>query len=74
MQEKNNRDKSHFYVYCSVCAAMKIGKLRIRCSKCKSGAFTVDTDPKSWNDVLKPNKISGHCEQNDCPVKNYNLF
>lgn len=68
LTEKSDKAKPLFYVYCTVCSDLRTGKLRVRCSSCKSGAFTVDSDPKSWNDVLKPNKISGHCEQDDCTV------
>lgn len=68
LQEKSDRTKAQFYVYCNVCEDLRIGKLRVRCSSCKSGAIIVDTDPKSWIDVLKPKRISGHCEQDGCPV------
>ncbi len=67
--EENKDNKFPFYVYCNVCHDLRVGKLRVRCSKCKSGAITVDSDPKSWDDVLKPKKISGHCEQDDCAVR-----
>lgn len=69
--DKKNKTKAQFYVYCSTCNDLKMGKLRVRCSACKSGAITLDTDPKSWEDVLKPHKISGHCEQDDCTVGNF---
>ncbi|XP_054260838.1 E3 ubiquitin-protein ligase parkin-like isoform X1 [Macrosteles quadrilineatus] len=62
------RKRVHFYVYCaSPCGGVREGKLRVRCSSCKSGAFTVDSDPRCWEDVLKPLKISGHCEEEACP-------
>lgn len=38
------------------------GKLRVRCHFCKSGAFTVHSDPQSWNHVLEPKQITGTCE------------
>uniref|UniRef100_A0A1B6LBH9 E3 ubiquitin-protein ligase parkin n=1 Tax=Graphocephala atropunctata TaxID=36148 RepID=A0A1B6LBH9_9HEMI len=62
------RRRVHFYVYCAApCAGVREGKLRVRCSACKSGAFTVDSDPRCWPDVLTRHKISGHCEQEGCP-------
>lgn len=67
LQEKSDRTKAQFYVYCNVCEDLRIGKLRVRCSSCKSGAIIVDTDPKSWTDVLKLKRISGNCEQDGCP-------
>lgn len=68
------RKRIHFYVYCATsCGGMREGKLRVRCSTCKSGAFTVDSDPRCWPDVLEPRKISGHCEQEGCSVSIWNL-
>uniref|UniRef100_A0A1B6DYZ7 E3 ubiquitin-protein ligase parkin n=2 Tax=Clastoptera arizonana TaxID=38151 RepID=A0A1B6DYZ7_9HEMI len=62
-----DRKRIHFYVYCSSpCGGMREGKLRVRCSRCKSGAITVDADPRCWEDVLEPHRISGHCEQTNC--------
>lgn len=59
----------NFYVYCSLpCSGITVGKIRVRCFVCKSGAFTVDGDPKNWNDVLKPKRITGHCETSQCTV------
>lgn len=55
-----------FHVACSHCNGVKHGKLRVRCSECKSGAITVDRDPASWSDVLNPSVISGHCEEQGC--------
>uniref|UniRef100_A0A2S2P2U5 E3 ubiquitin-protein ligase parkin n=1 Tax=Schizaphis graminum TaxID=13262 RepID=A0A2S2P2U5_SCHGA len=65
--DDTKRAAVNFYVYCtSPCANTTVGKIRVRCFKCKSGAFTVDGDPKNWNDVLKPKRITGHCEINQC--------
>ncbi|XP_055607307.1 E3 ubiquitin-protein ligase parkin [Uranotaenia lowii] len=61
------RPKAHFFVYCSQCAKVCTGKLRVRCSICKSGAFTVHRDPACWDDVLKKKRITGHCENFDTP-------
>lgn len=57
--------KAHFFVYCSHCKKLCRGKLRVRCSKCKSGAFTVYADPECWDDVLKPSRIRGLCESKE---------
>ncbi|KAH1012799.1 E3 ubiquitin-protein ligase parkin [Dendroctonus ponderosae] len=54
--------KVHFFVYCPTCKDMKNGKLRVRCHFCKSGAFTVHSDPQSWTHVLEPKQITGTCE------------
>ncbi|XP_053687670.1 E3 ubiquitin-protein ligase parkin [Sabethes cyaneus] len=61
------RRKAHFFVYCSQCEKVCTGKLRVRCSICKSGAFTVHRDPACWDDVLKKKRITGHCENYDTP-------
>lgn len=54
--------KAQFFVYCSQCENLCAGKLRVRCSVCKGGAFTVHRDPENWEDVLKPKRITGHCD------------
>ncbi|XP_039284843.1 E3 ubiquitin-protein ligase parkin [Nilaparvata lugens] len=65
-EEKNSKN-THFYVYCSQpCKSVSVGKLRVRCASCHSGALTVDSDPSCWDDVLKDNRISAHCEENRC--------
>lgn len=72
--DDKKRAEVNFYVYCSLpCANITVGKIRVRCFKCKSGAFTVDGDPKNWSDVLKPNRITGHCEISQCTVRIYSL-
>ncbi|KAH8327610.1 hypothetical protein KR074_002853 [Drosophila pseudoananassae] len=60
--EERVRAKAHFFVHCSQCDKLCNGKLRVRCSLCKGGAFTVHRDPECWNDVLKSRRIPGHCE------------
>lgn len=68
--------KAHFFVYCSNCKKLCRGKLRVRCFKCKSGAFTVYKDPECWDDVLKALRIRGLCEGNEnvpCTDDNGNL-
>ncbi|XP_018572816.1 E3 ubiquitin-protein ligase parkin isoform X2 [Anoplophora glabripennis] len=56
------KPKVHFFVYCPTCKALKSGKIRVRCNFCKSGAFTVHSDPQNWNDVLESKQITGLCE------------
>ncbi|KAL1491165.1 hypothetical protein ABEB36_011805 [Hypothenemus hampei] len=60
--EKPLERKAHFYVYCPNCKGLKQGKLRVRCHFCKSGAFTVHSDPQDWSHVLQPKQITGTCE------------
>ncbi|XP_018333369.1 E3 ubiquitin-protein ligase parkin [Agrilus planipennis] len=60
--ESQHKTKAHFYVFCPTCKSLKTGKLRVRCHFCKIGAFTVHSDPQSWNDVLEPKRITGTCE------------
>lgn len=62
---EKERKKAHFYVFCSTCKSLKTGKLRVRCHFCKSGAFTVYSDPQNWDDVLKPKRITGWCENSE---------
>lgn len=57
--------KTRFFIYCSQCNDLRPGKLRVRCSLCKGGAFTVCKDPEGWDDVLKPSRIPGLCETNE---------
>lgn len=61
-EDKKERSKAHFFVYCSQCSKISTGKLRVRCNVCKGGAFTVHRDPENWDDVLKPKRITGQCE------------
>lgn len=61
---ENPQSKAHFYVYCPTCKTLKTGKLRVRCHFCKSGAFTVHSDPQNWSDVLEHKRITGTCENN----------
>lgn len=61
------RKRAHFYVYCAwPCKEMKLGKLRVRCASCRSGAFTVDRDPQCWDDVLEGRRITGDCQNDSC--------
>ncbi|XP_058984066.1 E3 ubiquitin-protein ligase parkin isoform X1 [Musca domestica] len=61
-EKDRERTKAHFFVHCSQCGKLCKGKLRVRCSLCKGGAFTVHRDPECWDDVLKTRRIRGHCE------------
>jgi len=51
------QSRSDFFVFCSECADLREGKLRVRCSKCLSGAFTVHRHPQGWEDVLIPSQV-----------------
>lgn len=63
----DDKKRAHFYIYCSKpCNNVEAGKLRVKCSLCSSGAVTVDRDPQSWQDVLKKNRITVHCENDYC--------
>lgn len=66
-ETERERKKAHFFVHCSQCKELCTGKLRVRCAVCKGGAFTVYRDPENWDDVLKPRRIQGHCENNPEP-------
>lgn len=62
---ERERSKAHFFIHCSQCNKLCPGKLRVRCSKCKGGAFTVHQDPECWDDVLKARRIRGCCESHE---------
>ncbi|XP_055911271.1 E3 ubiquitin-protein ligase parkin [Eupeodes corollae] len=64
-EENRERTRAHFFVHCSQCSKLCRGKLRVRCSLCKGGAFTVHRDPECWDDVLQPKRITGHCESKE---------
>lgn len=59
------KHKAQFFVHCSQCEDLCAGKLRVRCSVCSGGAFTVHRDPECWDDVLKGRRIRGHCESSE---------
>ncbi|XP_075212405.1 E3 ubiquitin-protein ligase parkin [Lycorma delicatula] len=64
---EGKQHRSNFYVYCGApCGMIRMGKLRVRCATCGSGALTVDSDPTCWDDVLKSHRISAHCEEENC--------
>ncbi|KAG8037633.1 hypothetical protein G9C98_005844 [Cotesia typhae] len=66
--------RAHFYIFCSVpCKSVEVGKLRVRCALCGSGAVTVDRDPQSWPDVMQPNRITVHCENDNCPTSDSDI-
>lgn len=77
-KEDRDRNKAHFFVYCGICKGVRHGKLRVRCSACGEGAFTVERDPCCWEDVLEKGRgmesgnisnrkaIGGQCEARDC--------
>ncbi|XP_033209468.1 E3 ubiquitin-protein ligase parkin isoform X2 [Belonocnema kinseyi] len=65
--EEQEKNRAHFYVYCSSpCRSVQAGKLRVKCATCGSGAVTVDRDPQCWPDVLLPQRITVHCENDFC--------
>lgn len=66
LKEENKDSKAHFYIFCATCKGLRNGKLRVRCFSCKKGALTLHRDPKNWDDVLEPQKITGQCEFGDC--------
>ncbi|XP_014488495.1 PREDICTED: E3 ubiquitin-protein ligase parkin [Dinoponera quadriceps] len=67
--EEQKENRAHFYIYCSgPCKTVTVGKLRVKCARCNSGAVTVDRDPQYWPDVLEPNRITVHCENDFCPA------
>ncbi|CAG9855836.1 unnamed protein product [Phyllotreta striolata] len=61
-EASTSKSKVHFYVFCPTCKEMKSGKIRVRCHFCKSGAFTVHSEPQNWHDVLITKQITGTCE------------
>ncbi|XP_034943826.1 E3 ubiquitin-protein ligase parkin isoform X2 [Chelonus insularis] len=69
--QKQQEKRAHFFVFCSnPCKSIEVGKLRVRCALCGSGAVTVDRDPQSWPDVIQPNRITVHCENDLCQTNN----
>ncbi|CAG0882473.1 unnamed protein product [Darwinula stevensoni] len=73
-QGEQGRQIPHFYVYCSSCKKMCVGKLRVRCAHCKEGAIIVSRDPCSWEDVLTPLQIPGTCEVEGCGGDSVEFF
>jgi parkin len=49
-----------------------MGKLRVKCARCGSGAVTVDKDPQCWPDVLQSRRITVHCENDFCLITTNN--
>lgn len=69
LSTEGQENRAHFYIYCSgPCKTVTVGKLRVKCAICNSGAVTVDRDPQCWPDVLEPNRITVHCENDFCPA------
>jgi len=65
--DQREQKKAHFYVWCNTpCNSLKTGKLRVRCVECSEGAITLDRDPRDWEDVLLPERITGFCETGSC--------
>lgn len=57
--------KSQFYVFCKACQKWASGKLRVRCSVCKSTGLIPLYEPSCWDDILH-NKIPCQCLENNC--------
>ena len=51
-----------FYCWCPDQDLLSPAKLRVRCSDCGAGAILLHTEPSSWEDVLRPARIQGHCQ------------
>lgn len=51
-----------FYVYCKKCTALQPGKLRVVCGKCLQGNIILHQEPGSFDDVLRPGRIQGECQ------------
>lgn len=59
--------RSRFFVYCkNHCKELTPGKLRVRCSMCKSSAVLVKKEPNSWNDILTRSVIRCECLEQGC--------
>lgn len=75
-QEGTTRNPQHrFYVYCKKpCGAMAPGKLRVRCANCKDTSFVLRKGPGSWDDVLRPRRLQGHCNREGCDGTDAEFF
>ena len=51
-----------FYCWCDQDDTLSHAKLRVKCRECHNGAIILHTDPCSWDDVLKSDRIQGYCE------------
>ncbi|XP_056148045.1 E3 ubiquitin-protein ligase parkin isoform X2 [Lampris incognitus] len=61
------RSDSSFYVYCkSVCRAIRPGKLRVRCRRCRQTTFILSRGPSCWDDILLQGRIHGVCQSEGC--------
>ncbi|XP_006819221.1 LOW QUALITY PROTEIN: E3 ubiquitin-protein ligase parkin-like [Saccoglossus kowalevskii] len=58
--------RPHFYVFCKMCADVRLGKLRVCCQQCQAATFIVEQDPTCWDDVLRPMRIHGTCQSDGC--------
>ncbi|XP_013400387.1 E3 ubiquitin-protein ligase parkin isoform X2 [Lingula anatina] len=66
-EKEQSTPLNHYYIFCkNECKKVCAGKLRVRCSKCKQGSFRLEQEPSCWDDVLKPGRIMGVCEEKDC--------
>jgi len=51
-----------FFCWCSEQDLLAPAKLRVRCEDCGDGAILLHSEPASWEDVLSPGSIQGHCQ------------
>ena len=51
-----------FYCWCGDDDKLCPAKLRVKCSECDQAALILTRDPTGWQDVLKPERIQGHCD------------
>ena len=49
-----------------MCASVKPGKLRIRCSSCSEDKIVLINEPQGWSDILVKGKINGICHTQGC--------
>lgn len=47
--EKSSVERGRFFVYCKKCAQLRRGRLRVRCSMCRSSAVVLQRDPNGWS-------------------------
>ena len=52
-----------FYCWCEEEDSLSPAKLRVRCGDCGDGVILLHSEPCSFEDVMVPGKIQGHCER-----------
>lgn len=56
-----------FFVYCKKCAALRPGKLRVVCGRCRQGNIILLQEPACFDDVLLAGRIQGTCQNCQSP-------